>query len=78
MLTRFFPPVAVRHSGDITFDQILTITRNVRHRSMAKTFQGSVLEVLGTANSVGCTVDGTNPRDLQRAIKSGAKSVPDS
>ncbi len=33
-------------------------------------------EILGTANSVGCTVDGKKPRQLQADIESGAFEIP--
>ncbi len=35
-----------------------------------------VQEILGTANSVGCTVDGKKPRQLQAEIESGAFEIP--
>jgi hypothetical protein len=39
-------------------------------------FQGTVKEILGTAVSVGCTVNGRNPRDLQADIDDGKEQVP--
>eukprot|EP00002_Diphylleia_rotans_P007710 TRINITY_DN17360_c0_g1_i1.p2 TRINITY_DN17360_c0_g1~~TRINITY_DN17360_c0_g1_i1.p2 ORF type:complete len:166 (+),score=43.33 TRINITY_DN17360_c0_g1_i1:170-667(+) len=67
----------IKHSGSITFDDVLRIARTCRGRSLAKELQGTVLEVLGTCNSVGCKVDGKNPRDLQQQIKSGEVAVPE-
>jgi large subunit ribosomal protein L12e len=32
--------------------------------------------VLGTAFSIGCTVDGVNPHDLQTQIKDGEVEIP--
>jgi len=67
----------VIHNGSVSLDQVYEIARKLRDRSMAKTFQGTVKEILGTALSVGCTVEGENPRDLQEKISNGALVVPD-
>lgn len=45
---------------------------------MAKKLQGTVKEILGTAQSVGCTIDGKAPHDLIDAINDGSLQVPDS
>merc|ERR1712167_272053 len=42
----------VKHTGNITFDDIIAIARIMRPRSMAKEFKGTVKEMLGTAVSV--------------------------
>jgi large subunit ribosomal protein L12e len=44
---------------------------------MAKNFKGTVKEMLGTAVSVGCTVDGENPREIQAKIDNGQVPLPD-
>ena len=67
----------IKHSGNLTMDQIFDIARTMRPRSMARTFAGTVKEILGTANSIGCTVDGQKPKDLQAAIDAGEVEVPD-
>jgi len=59
----------VKHNGNVSLDQVYDIARTMRPRSMAKAFEGTVLEILGTAVSVGCTVDGQSPKDLQKSIK---------
>jgi large subunit ribosomal protein L12e len=46
----------IQHSGNITLEQLYDVARTMRPRSMAKTFTGTVKEMLGTAVSVGCTV----------------------
>ena len=43
----------------------------MRAKSMAKELKGTVKEILGTAFSVGCTVAGKSPRDVQSAIDNG-------
>ena len=38
---------------------------------MARTFSGTVKEILGTCKSVGCTVDGQDPNDIIAQINNG-------
>jgi hypothetical protein len=38
---------------------------------MAKDLKGTVKEILGTACSVGCQVDGRNPKDVSDDIEEG-------
>lgn len=38
---------------------------------MAKELKGTVKEILGTAFSVGCTVNNKSPMDIQEAIQDG-------
>lgn len=66
----------VKHSGNITFEDIVACARIMRPRSMAKDFQGTVKEMLGTAVSVGCTVDDEDPRELQEQLDDGELECP--
>jgi large subunit ribosomal protein L12e len=59
----------VQHSGNISFDDIIEIARIMRPRSNAREFSGTVKEILGTAVSVGCTVDGEDPKDIQEQVR---------
>ena len=59
------------HNGNITMDDIIRIARIMRPRSLSKKFEGTVLEMLGTAQSVGCTVDGQDPHDIIEEIHEG-------
>jgi len=68
----------VKHNGNITWNDIMVIARAMRPRSVAKTLKGTVKEVLGTAHSVGCTIDGQHPHELIESIQSGETDVPDS
>ena len=43
----------------------------MRFKSLAKELKGTVLEILGTAFSVGCQVDGRSPKEISDEIKSG-------
>lgn len=67
----------VKHTGNLTMDQIIDIARTMRPFSQARKLQGTILEILGTANSVGCTVNGEAPRDIQAAIRAGTVTVPE-
>ena len=52
-------------------DEIIDIARTMRFKSLAKELKGTVLEILGTAFSVGCQVDGQSPKTLSDQIKAG-------
>ncbi|KAF2312070.1 hypothetical protein GH714_027947 [Hevea brasiliensis] len=63
----------IKHSGNISLDDVIEIAKVMRPRSMAKDLSGTVKEILGTCVSVGCTVDGKNPKDLQQEITDAGK-----
>jgi len=65
----------IKHNGNLTLDEIINVAKVMKHRSMAKTFTGTVKEILGTCVSVGCSVDGQNPRDVQAKIDAGEITV---
>jgi large subunit ribosomal protein L12e len=57
-------------------DQVIEIARTMRARSMARHLSGTVKEILGTAQSVGCTVDGAHPHDKVDEINDGTLIIP--
>ncbi|CAG8529711.1 15734_t:CDS:2 [Cetraspora pellucida] len=61
----------IKHSGNITLEEVIEIARIMRSKSFAKELKGTVKEILGTCNSVGCTVDGQTPKDLSDSIEAG-------
>jgi large subunit ribosomal protein L12e len=63
----------IKHSKSIPYDEIVTIARTMREadKSMAKELKGTVKEILGTAFSVGCQVDGKSPKDVSDGVDSG-------
>jgi len=67
----------IKHDGNVVFDEILKVARIMRERSMARTLRGTVKEILGTAQSVGCKVDGQHPHDIIAKVDSGEYSVPE-
>ena len=66
----------IKHSGNLTKETIFDICRQMRKKSLAKEFKGTVKEVLGTCNAVGCTVDGQKPIALQQAIDDDEWETP--
>ncbi|XP_043256358.1 60S ribosomal protein L12 [Colletes gigas] len=67
----------IKHSGNLSFDDILVIAQTMRPRSMSKYLSGTVKEILGSCHSVGCTVEGRPPHDLIDDINAGELQVPD-
>jgi ribosomal protein L11 len=61
----------IKHTKSIPLDEIIEIARIMRFKSLAKELKGSVLEILGTAFSVGCQVDGESPKTISDKIKAG-------
>lgn len=59
----------ITHHGNITMGDILEVARIMRPRSCAKTMAGTVKEILGTAVSVGCTVDRMKPAKVQEKVR---------
>jgi len=66
----------IKHAGNLTMDQIFNVARQMRPRSMARKLEGTVKEILGTAQSVGCTIEGQHPHDIIDKIRSGEIRVP--
>ncbi|KAL9276913.1 hypothetical protein ACSQ67_025537 [Phaseolus vulgaris] len=61
----------VKHNGNIALDDVIEIMRVMRSHSMAKDLGRSIKEILETRVSVGCTVYGKDPKDLQQEIFDG-------
>mmetsp|Transcript_29793 Transcript_29793/g.41158 ORF Transcript_29793/g.41158 Transcript_29793/m.41158 type:complete len:166 (+) Transcript_29793:56-553(+) len=67
----------IKHSGNISYQDALSIAKQLRPRSLSRNMAGTVREVLGTCQSVGCTVQNLPPHDLIEQIKLGALEVPE-
>ncbi len=61
--------------ADATLDQIKKVAKQKSSMMLSETLESSVLEVLGTCVSMGITVEGKDPREMQRLIKSGSIKV---
>ena len=61
----------IKHSKSVTLDEIIEIARTMRFKSFSKSLEGVTKEILGTAFSVGCQVDGKSPKAVSDAIEAG-------
>ena len=63
----------VQHNGNIKFDDIIKISKTMREagKSMAVEFDGTCKEILGTAVSLGCTIDGKSAKETTALINEG-------
>ncbi|MEM3596814.1 MAG: 50S ribosomal protein L11 [Candidatus Bathyarchaeia archaeon] len=57
--------------GNLTMEQVIRIAKIKRHELLAKTLKGAVKEVLGSCVSMGVTVDGKDPKEVQAEIDEG-------
>ncbi|KAG5930671.1 ribosomal 60S subunit protein L12A [Claviceps africana] len=67
----------IKHNKSVSLDEIVDIARTMRYKSFAKELKGTVKEILGTAYSVGCQVDGKPPKVIIEGIDSGDIDIPD-
>lgn len=58
-------------AGNLTIEQIIQVTQAKKDKFLDKTFKACVKTVLGTALSVGLTVEGENPKIIQERINNG-------
>lgn len=65
------------HNGNLTLDQVIEVARQMHERSMSKKLSGTVKQILGTCNSIGCTVNGESPRDIQAGIDDEEIEIPE-
>ncbi|RXH83568.1 hypothetical protein DVH24_005821 [Malus domestica] len=56
----------IKHSGNISLDDVIEIAKVMRNRSMPKELAATVKEILGTCVSVGCTVVEKEPQGDRR------------
>ena len=54
--------------GDLTMEQVVRISELKRAELLAKTLKAAAKEVLGSCVSMGVTVEGKDPREVQREI----------
>jgi len=57
--------------GNISFDQVLRISKIVNQKLGLPDLKKVVLQVVGSCVSIGVTVDGKNPKEVTRIIKEG-------
>jgi large subunit ribosomal protein L11 len=57
--------------GDLTLEQVKNVVEAKKDMFLEKTFKAAVKSVLGTALSVGATVEGESPKTIQKRIDNG-------
>lgn len=57
--------------GNLTMEQVLRIAKIKRQELLASTLKSAAKEVLGTCISMGVTVEGKDPREVQSEIDEG-------
>lgn len=67
----------IKHNKSVALDEIIEIARTMKFKSFSKDLAGVVKEILGTAYSVGCQVDGKSPREITDAINAGEIDIPE-
>lgn len=60
--------------GNLTFEQIQKVVDAKKDKFLEKTYKACIKTVLGTALSVGLTVEGEDPRIIQKRIDDGEYS----
>ncbi len=57
--------------GDLSMEQIVRIAKIKRPELLAQTLKGAAKEMLGTCVSIGVTIEGKDPREVQKEIDAG-------
>lgn len=58
-------------AGNITIDKVKQVAETKKDMMMAFDLKNAVMEVIGTCVSLGLTVEGKDPREIQTLIKNG-------
>jgi len=57
--------------GNLSMEQVIRVAKPKRPELLSKTLKAAVKEVLGSCVSMGVTVEGKDPREVQREIDEG-------
>jgi len=63
------------HNGSLSLNALFKVAGECRPRSRARTMRGTVKEVLGTARSLGCMIEGKSPAEATCAVSNGRRAV---
>ncbi|RLF65580.1 MAG: 50S ribosomal protein L11 [Thermoplasmata archaeon] len=63
--------------GDLSLEQVIKIAKIKKQSMLSYTLKNAVKEVLGTCVSMGVTVMGKDPREVQRMIDVGEIEIPE-
>ena len=58
-------------AGDLSMQQVIEIAKEKAPALLANDLKGASKEIIGTALTMGITVEGKGPRDIQREISEG-------
>jgi large subunit ribosomal protein L11 len=57
--------------GDITIEQVIKIAKMKKDKLLATSLKSMVKSILGTCLSIGISVEGENPKEIQKKISNG-------
>jgi large subunit ribosomal protein L11 len=57
--------------GNLTMEQVIRVAKIKRHELLGKSLKEAAKEILGSCVSMGVTVDGKDPREVQKQINEG-------
>jgi large subunit ribosomal protein L11 len=57
--------------GDLTMEQVVRIAKMKSPQLLASTLKGATKEIMGTCLSMGVTIEGKDPREVQEEIDAG-------
>jgi large subunit ribosomal protein L11 len=63
--------------GNLTMEQVIKIAKMKKQQMLSYTLKSAVKEVLGTCVSMGITVEGKHPKEIQRMIDEGQIEIPE-
>lgn len=63
--------------GDLSMEQVIKIAKMKKGEMLAYSLRAAVKEVLGTAVSMGVSVENKHPKEVQRLIDEGAIEIPE-
>ena len=72
-------PPFISHTGSLSLSFVVNLAREnlLQNKSKAKSLTAATMEVLGTCLSIGCNVNGKDPRTIQTQIRAGELVVED-
>ncbi len=63
--------------ADLKLEQVVKIAKMKKPEMLSYTMKAAVKEVLGTCVSMGVSVEGKNPKDVQKEIDEGKIEIPE-
>jgi large subunit ribosomal protein L11 len=62
--------------GSLTMEQVIQISKLKREKFLAKTLKAAAKEVIGSCVSMGVTIEGKDPQEMQKEIDEGKYDQP--